>query len=1042
MGNEKKTPQINKDNFVTRCTKLYDYWEKDENLSKLNAFAFIMGTDDDSGAYSKTLTLHTWLFSCTIADTMIVFTKEKMYFLGSAKKIHYFDPVVSSEYNGKVPPMITILRDKNDKDKANMGTLCAALKKAGDKYGYFDKDRKKFDTDFAKAWIASTMSSDVNEKFSDVSTEFAKLFSVKDEKEQGFLKNSALATVNSWAHFRKKVIEIIDHEKKVKHSKLANEMDDDFLTVQVQGSLVDKGILDMCYSPIIQSGGKYELKYSAVSDDRILHFGTIVSSIGLRFNSYCSNLTRTLLVDPSKELEATYEHTLKGQAAIIEALKPGKRICDAYKAGIAYFTENCPKLVENLVKTNFGFLIGVEFREPCFLINEKCVEIVRADMVFTVYVALQNIKNRSASEEAGKNVAIMVGDTVLVTEEGSNEILTEKARSRAKSTIIRINAEANEAASRENVRPSNGGESLGRGKRSVVLQDQTRNKTTNEEKRKEKQRELMVKLNEAAKERILNKATKQDTIREKKSTVSYKKPSRFPSNDEINSQQIFIDKDNYTVILPLYGIPVPFHVSVIKNCSQSIQGDHTYLRINFSFPGSQVGVKEASNNVNPLLTYLKEITYRSSNLKEPGEINAPSSNLENSFRFIKEMQKKFKNKEAEELEAEGTIKQDKLIISNSKNNPKLKDLFVRPVIAAKKVTGYLEAHVNGFRYTSVKGEKIDVLYNNIKHSFFQPCDGEMIILLHFNLKNPVLWGKKKYSDIQFYTEVGELTTDLGKYHHMQERDDRRSEDMEREMRKRLNQAFQTFVDRVIKASNDEIDFDSPFSQLGFHGVPYRSSVVIKPTSSCIVSLTEWPTLVVTLSEIELVHFERVSFQLKNFDLVIIFKDYTKPVQTITQIPMNQLDGVKEWLNSCDIRYTEGIQSLRFSKILATVLSDPIGFFNDGGWGFLADDDENTVQEDNSDSDESEFAGSEAESDAEDGSEDDFEESGDESDDGSDDEGSLSSGQSSGKDWSDLEEEAQDFDRQKTRQTDEEDNTRKRKLGNGSSSGNNAKRRRH
>jgi nucleosome binding factor SPN SPT16 subunit len=33
----------------------------------------------------------------------------------------------------------------------------------------------------------------------------------------------------------------------------------------------------------------------------------------------------------------------------------------------------------------------------------------------------------------------------------------------------------------------------------------------------------------------------------------------------------------------------------------------------------------------------------------------------------------------------------------------------------------------GFRFTSVRGDKVDILYNNIKHAFFQPCDGEMIM---------------------------------------------------------------------------------------------------------------------------------------------------------------------------------------------------------------------------------------------------------------------------------------------------------------------------
>lgn len=44
--------------------------------------------------------------------------------------------------------------------------------------------------------------------------------------------------------------------------------------------------------------------------------------------------------------------------------------------------------------------------------------------------------------------------------------------------------------------------------------------------------------------------------------------------------------------------------------------------------------------------------------------------------------------------------------------------------------------VTGFRFTSVRGDKVDILYNNIKHAIFQPCDGEMIIVLHFHLKVP------------------------------------------------------------------------------------------------------------------------------------------------------------------------------------------------------------------------------------------------------------------------------------------------------------------
>lgn len=43
--------------------------------------------------------------------------------------------------------------------------------------------------------------------------------------------------------------------------------------------------------------------------------------------------------------------------------------------------------------------------------------------------------------------------------------------------------------------------------------------------------------------------------------------------------------------------------------------------------------------------------------------------------------------------------------------------------------------------------------SNIKHAFFQPADSEMIALVHFHLVNPIMVGKKKTNDVQFYTEV-------------------------------------------------------------------------------------------------------------------------------------------------------------------------------------------------------------------------------------------------------------------------------------------------
>jgi nucleosome binding factor SPN SPT16 subunit len=65
-------------------------------------------------------------------------------------------------------------------------------------------------------------------------------------------------------------------------------------------------------------------------------------------------------------------------------------------------------------------------------------------------------------------------------------------------------------------------------------------------------------------------------------------------------------------------------------------------------------------------------TFRSTNIKEPGELSAPSSNLNTAFKLIKDIQKRYKTREAEEKEKANLVEQDTLLINQSKGYPKLK----------------------------------------------------------------------------------------------------------------------------------------------------------------------------------------------------------------------------------------------------------------------------------------------------------------------------------------------------------------------------------
>lgn len=93
----------------------------------------------------------------------------------------------------------------------------------------------------------------------------------------------------------------------------------------------------------------------------------------------------------------------------------------------------------------------------------------------------------------------------------------------------------------------------------------------------------------------------------------------------------------------------------------------------------------------------------------------------------------------------------------------------------------------------------------------------------------------------------------------------------------------------------QVEVDVPLRELGFDGVPHRQLVLVQPTSECLVHLTDPPFLVVTWSEVEIVHLERVSHGLKNFDMVIVYKDFSKPPAHINSIPKQSFAAVEELL---------------------------------------------------------------------------------------------------------------------------------------------------
>jgi nucleosome binding factor SPN SPT16 subunit len=549
--------------------------------------------------------------------------------------------------------------------------------------------------------------------------------------------------------------------------------------------------------------------------------------------------------------------------------------------------------------------------------------------------------------------------------------------------------------------------------------------------RERKQIKLMQRRNEERIRELARKNRNKDDGEEQEAVEleAYKRTRDYPDNVQPN--QVKVDMASQCVFLPICGNPVPFHISTIKNVVMPDADNATLLRINFYTAGQAVG-KEAPANMAklvqkyaPYASFIRELTFRS----------LDGHNLTLAFRQISELRKRARQKEIREQEEANLVKQEKLVRKGD-HVPRLAELTMRPVFAGRKTQGKLEAHSNGLRFTSTKNEMVEIMYNNIKYAIFQPCESEIMVLIHFHLKNPIMIGKKRHDDVQFFTEVvdaSQAVDNSRRNRSMYDPDEMDDEQRERQLKKKLNQAFKEFckkVDAVSKNNGYNLEFDIPYRDLGFTGTPNKEMVTIVPTLNCLVNLTESPFFVVNLEEVDHVHFERVTYMSKAFDMVLINKNFDKQPWRIDMIPNEAKEAIQEWLTDMELTYTEGPMNLNWKQIMNTVKEDDRFYMNtmedeveekEAGWEFLRmvgkdDDDDEDPDEDDSefdedkgeseDDEESEAEDFDSDVDAEEEDEDDFD--GDEE---------L---EEQGLDWEDMEAEAAQDDRRKRMRGEDDD----------------------
>lgn len=228
----------------------------------------------------------------------------------------------------------------------------------------------------------------------DAAPGLATVMSVKDDDELDLMKKSSVLSNKVMKHgYIKKMEEVIDEEKSITHEQLAAHVEEILEDPSKISLKVPADDVQSCYYPIVQSGGKYDIRVSAQSNSDSLSHDIITVSLGARYKMYCSNIARTFLVDPPKKVSETYDLLLEVQEACMAAMRPGKPLKSVYKAAVACIQQKggFDHLVSKLPK-NLGFAMGLDFREPTLLLTGKNPIAFKPGMVFCLSVGFQDVE--------------------------------------------------------------------------------------------------------------------------------------------------------------------------------------------------------------------------------------------------------------------------------------------------------------------------------------------------------------------------------------------------------------------------------------------------------------------------------------------------------------------------------------------------------------------------------------------------------------------------------------------------------------------------
>lgn len=219
---------------------------------------------------------------------------------------------------------------------------------------------------------------------------------IKDAQEIAFMKEANRIAEVSLA-------ELLNH---IKADKTEKE-----LQAYFDYLMAKNGSDGLSFDTILLTGAHTSLPHGVPSDKKIKNGDFVLIDFGATYKGYHSDMTRTFAVNSATdEMREMYELVLKAQLAGIEALRPGAKCAEVYKAAYDVLDE---RNMAGYFRHGLGHGVGLE-------IHEGYSSSPRSTDTYEI----GNITSIEPGIYLPDKFGIRIEDVCIVTENGNKNIST------------------------------------------------------------------------------------------------------------------------------------------------------------------------------------------------------------------------------------------------------------------------------------------------------------------------------------------------------------------------------------------------------------------------------------------------------------------------------------------------------------------------------------------------------------------------------------------------------------------------------------------